>query len=198
MSKGWTKEQAMGLAANIQAESGFDPSKVGDSGKAYGIAQWRDSRRARYQQKFGKPLEGTTFQEQLEYMNWELNNTEFTAASKLRGARTAEQAASVVDEYYERSNGAHRQKRIQIASNYNSFETGSGLVASMHVAPRTSAVSAVTAQNQSAWQNYSVVTNTDNRTTNVVNGGRNVTGKDANPYDQLFAMLFMDHNPTVQ
>jgi hypothetical protein len=37
---GWNPAQAAGLAANVRAESGFNPNAVGDNGAAYGIAQW--------------------------------------------------------------------------------------------------------------------------------------------------------------
>lgn len=190
MKKGWTREQAMGIVANLEAESGFDPNILGDSGKAYGIAQWRDNRRLRFQKVYGKPIEGSSFQEQLEYVNWELNNTEFTAAAKLRGARTAADAASIVDEYYERSKGIHRNKRMQIAQSYQNFETSGTLMANV-TPPRTSSVPIVVAQNRDMRREVATNYNIDKRTFNNSQETGGSGSKSAEPYDQLFAMLFM-------
>lgn len=125
MRKGWTKEQAAGIVGNLMVESGnFAPSVVtgrrkGDGGKAVGIAQWWPDRQAKFQRLYGKPLEGSSFKEQLEFINWELNNSEYNAGMALRGAKTAEEAAAIVDKKYERSSGAallQRQKNaVQLA-----------------------------------------------------------------------------------
>jgi len=118
VSKGWTKDQAIGLAANIEAESNFKTDAVGDSGKAYGLAQWHPDRQAIFQRTYGKPIREANFKEQLEFINWELNNNEKRAGGMIRQAQDAGQAASAVDQYYERSSGAHRQKRIETAQRY--------------------------------------------------------------------------------
>lgn len=122
-SKGWTKEQAAGIVGNLQVESGnFSPAvlsgqKRGDGGKAVGVAQWHPDRQAKFQQVMGKPLVGAPFKDQLEFIHWELNNTEKKAGNLLRSATSAAQAAEIVDKYYERSSGAHRQQRISNANN---------------------------------------------------------------------------------
>lgn len=118
-SKGWTPAQAAGLVANLQAESGqnLTTNAVGDGGQAYGIAQWHPPRQADFKRAFGKDIREAGFKEQLEFVNWELNNTESKAGSMLRQAKTPEEAAAIVDEYYERSSGAHRDKRIAFAQN---------------------------------------------------------------------------------
>ena len=36
-----------GILANIQRESGFDPTRVGDSGNAFGLCQWNEKRQKR-------------------------------------------------------------------------------------------------------------------------------------------------------
>ena len=43
IAKGLTPEQAAGIVANLNQESGFDPSAVGDNGTAFGIAQLRNN-----------------------------------------------------------------------------------------------------------------------------------------------------------
>jgi hypothetical protein len=116
--KGFTRAQAIGIAANIEAESNFKTNAVGDSGKAYGLAQWHPDRQAIFQRTYGKPIRESNFQEQLEFINWELNNNEKRAGGMIRQAQDAGQAAAYVDQYYERSSGAHRQKRIDTAMKY--------------------------------------------------------------------------------
>jgi hypothetical protein len=116
--KGFTRAQAIGIAANIEAESKFKTNAEGDNGKAYGIAQWHPDRQAIFQKTYGKPIRESSFQEQLEFINWEFNNNEKEAAGFIRQAQDAGQAAAYVDQYYERSSGAHRQKRIEIAQRY--------------------------------------------------------------------------------
>jgi hypothetical protein len=115
-SKGWTKEQAAGIVGNLVEESGLRTDAVGDGGRAYGIAQWHPDRQQNFRNYAGKDIRQSTFQEQLEFVNWELNNTEKAAGNKLRGAASAEDAAAIVDQYYERSAGIHRQERIANSS----------------------------------------------------------------------------------
>jgi hypothetical protein len=102
MSHGWTQEQAIGIAANLKHESNFDPTAVGDSGKAYGIAQWHPDRQAKFKELYGKDIRGSTMQEQVAFVNWELRNTEKGAGDRLANARGAGEAASIVSQYYER------------------------------------------------------------------------------------------------
>lgn len=119
-SKGWTKEQAAGIVGNLQAESSreLNPSSVGDGGKAYGIAQWHPDRQANYERNIGngKSIRQSTFDEQLAFIQWELENTESKAARLLKGAKTAAEAAQIFDQYYERSSGEHRGRRVANAN----------------------------------------------------------------------------------
>lgn len=122
VSKGWTLEQAAGIVGNLQAESGANlkTNAEGDKDKfgvykAYGIAQWHPPRQADFEKVYGKSIRQSNFKEQLEFIHWELENTEKVAGQYLKSTRTAEEAAWVFDQYYERSSGAHRQKRIDNA-----------------------------------------------------------------------------------
>ncbi len=117
ISKGWTPAQAAGIVGNLQAESGpnLKTNAIGDGGRAYGIAQWHPDRQANFQRAYGKNIREAGFKEQLAFVQWELENTERKAAAMLRRTETPQQAAWAFDEYYERSSGAHRQKRINNA-----------------------------------------------------------------------------------
>jgi hypothetical protein len=118
VQQGWSPAQAAGLVANLQAESGqnLNPAALNPKEQAYGIAQWRGSRQRDFAKEMRKPLQGSSLQDQLEFVQWELNNTESRAAQALKSAKTAEDAAAIVDHYYERSSGQARQKRMAMAA----------------------------------------------------------------------------------
>ena len=133
-SAGWTKEQAAGIVGNLQSESGknLDTNAVGDGGKAKGIAQWHPDRQASFQKVMGKDLNSSTLEEQLKFVDWELKNTEKNAGDKLKQAKSAAQAAQIVDKLYERSSGAALGDRIASANmlagpsnGYKPMDTGS-------------------------------------------------------------------------
>lgn len=98
---GWTRNQAIGIAANIMRESGFRANAVGDSGYAYGLGQWHPNRQAVFKKQFGKDITSATADEQLEFFNWELNNTYKHAGNKLRATSTPGDAAEVVTRNFE-------------------------------------------------------------------------------------------------
>jgi hypothetical protein len=118
MSAGWSKEQAAGIVGNLQVESGknLNTRAVGDGGKAKGIAQWHPDRQANFAKVMGKSIEDSTLEEQLKFVDWELKNTEKDAGDKLRQAKTALQAAQLVDSLYERSSGTAISARIASAA----------------------------------------------------------------------------------
>lgn len=102
-SKGWSREQAEGIAANIEAESGFKANAKGDGGQAYGLAQWHPDRQAEFAKQYGKDIRNSTGAEQLEFINHELTRgNEKSAGNKLRAATSAYDAASIVSREYER------------------------------------------------------------------------------------------------
>lgn len=132
-SRGWTREQAAGIVGNIAVESGFDPNASGDGGDAWGLAQWNKryspDRVANFERVMKTPLRGSTFEQQLEFIDWELKNTEKAAGNLLRGATTAAEAAQIVDSKYERSDGSAIDRRISnanaaAAGDYSKVSTG--------------------------------------------------------------------------
>lgn len=131
-SQGWTKEQAAGLVANIKRESAMNPAAVGDNGKAYGIAQWHPDRQAEFQKLFGKPIQGSTLEEQLAFMQHELTKgREAGAGDRLRQTRTAADAAATVSRYYERPSDKDGEavRRGQMAMALLGGMPGAGMVA---------------------------------------------------------------------
>lgn len=100
---GWTEDQATGIAANLSAESGFDPNAVGDGGKAYGVAQWHPDRQENFKKWAGKDIRQATLEDQLGFVHYELTQGAEVAAGKLlRAASNAQDAGAVVSRYYER------------------------------------------------------------------------------------------------
>ena len=102
---GWTREQAAGIVGNLQAETGpnMKTDALGEGGKAYGIAQWHPDRQALFKKVYNKDIREAGFKEQLAYVNWELNNSEAAAGRALKAAKTAEEAADLINRLYERS-----------------------------------------------------------------------------------------------
>ena len=117
-AQGWSREQAAGLAANIKRESAFRPDAVGDNGKAYGIAQWHPDRQAEFKKKFGKDIQGSSMEEQMAFMHYELTQgNERKAGNLLRGTSSAAEAAAAVSSHYERpaDKAGEAAKRGQLA-----------------------------------------------------------------------------------
>ncbi|WP_230656896.1 phage tail tip lysozyme [Psychrobacter sp. I-STPA10] len=122
INKGYTKAQAAGIAANIQQESQFNHTVKGDKEngvyQAYGLAQWRDSRLQDFKNRYGKDIRNSTFEEQLDFINYELSKGKEKAAGyKLKTAKTAKQAGAIVSQYYERpaDEDGEKAKRAKIA-----------------------------------------------------------------------------------
>ena len=116
LDQGWTPEQAAGLVANLQAESYDHIDPAAENSGAYGIAQWRGPRKRDFEREMGQPIKGSSLDDQLKFVQWELNNTEKRAGRLLKQATTAAEAAEIVDEFYERSGGAAIRRRIALAN----------------------------------------------------------------------------------
>ena len=101
-SQGWSHAQAAGIAANLQTESSLNVGARGDGGQAYGLAQWHPDRQATFERVFGHSIQGSSFQDQLKFVQYELTHTESSAGSRLRGAGSAAEAGAIVSRYYER------------------------------------------------------------------------------------------------
>lgn len=129
MRMGWTREQAIGIAANLQRESSGNIAAVGDKGTAYGLAQWHPDRQAQFAKLFGHDIRASTRAEQLQFVNWELRNSESGAGRALAGATTAEEAARIVSSQYERPGArvaeaaARASIAAQMASVANTYST---------------------------------------------------------------------------
>ncbi|MCB1712175.1 MAG: hypothetical protein KDH96_06780 [Candidatus Riesia sp.] len=115
--KGYTPEHALGIIGNLMVESFSDlrTKASGDNGTAYGIAQWRGDRLKKLKEIRSK--DWNTLEGQLEFLDWELKNTEKKAYSKLISSSTPQEAALSFSKWYERPNAkyAHNNKRVSNA-----------------------------------------------------------------------------------
>lgn len=130
MDQGWTKEQAAGIVGNLQQEShaDLDPNSKNSIGM-YGIAQWDTNRRNQFQKNYGKPIYGSSFEEQLNFIQWELTHSHKNAGSALKQAKDAKEAAMIVVDKYEGAKGQDDGKRIAnaIALAGGTYEKQKGL-----------------------------------------------------------------------
>ena len=103
---GWSHEQASGIVANLQAESGLRSDAVGDNGKAYGVAQWHPDRQAAFKKWSGKDIRQASTDEQLAFVQYELTGGQDQQARQagalLRASKNAQQSGEIMSRYYER------------------------------------------------------------------------------------------------
>lgn len=113
---GWSAEQAAGIAGSFMQESNLDPSARNSTSGAYGIGQWLGSRVSDFKSFTGRDLVGSSLDDQLRFFQYEVTQgKEKRAGDLLRAAQTAEEAARIHSEAYERpgrdeANIARRQR----------------------------------------------------------------------------------------
>ena len=120
--KGYTLNQAKGIAANLYRESSFDtgahnPNDPGEKGSR-GLAQWNRGRLDTLQKMYGD--EWTKLENQVDYIHWELNNTYKHVGKKLKNVNTVEEATALITREYEVPANMEREikERIKIAKGY--------------------------------------------------------------------------------
>lgn len=100
MSQGFSRNEAIGMAANIAAESAFDPYQYGDHGKAYGIGQWHADRQANFARVMGLPIQASSYEQQLEFYAYEVKHNKplMKAFGQDPNAGASAMLVSVLDE----------------------------------------------------------------------------------------------------
>ena len=101
---GLTKEQAAGVAGNLYVESGgFNLQAKGDKGTSYGLAQWHNERKDALFNKTGTSESNPpNLEQQLDYLIYELSNSEKRALLALKNASTVKDSALVFAQKFER------------------------------------------------------------------------------------------------
>ena len=115
-----------GFLGNFHLEGGYGGAK-GDGGVSGGIAQWNaktsPDRVANFERVIGKPISQASHEEQARFVLWEMQNPEKAGMTvqqrdAIMAARTPEEAASLIDQFYERSSGQHRDARMLAAAQW--------------------------------------------------------------------------------
>lgn len=116
MDFGWSADQAYGIARNLMREGGgsTNPGGSNDGGLAYGMAQWHaddnhpgDATRGRqgdFYKLFGHPIQQSTGEEQLKFIDWELRHGQ--GGDRLAAARDKVAAEKAFYEGFERPRDA--------------------------------------------------------------------------------------------
>jgi|TARA_B100001093_G_scaffold306302_2_gene292344 hypothetical protein len=120
MSLGYSKANASGIAGNLFVESSFNPTAIGDNGTSFGLAQWHKSRWDRLNSwAETNKLNPSTFETQLKYIDWELNNKEKRAKEKLLETNNPYDSAFAFAKYYERPAKISEKRMIKAQEIYN-------------------------------------------------------------------------------
>ncbi|OTP79494.1 phage tail tip lysozyme [Caballeronia sordidicola] len=113
-SHGSSRDEAIGKTANLLRESSLDPYKEGDNGKAFGLAQWHADRQEEFKKWAGIPIQQSTFEQQLGFMDHELRSgNERPAGDALSQAQSAREAAEVVSRRFERPKDAEGEAALR-------------------------------------------------------------------------------------
>lgn len=118
--RGIRPENIAAIMGNIMGESGFNPNALGDKGKSFGIAQWRDSRRTElesYAKEKGLPVNHLLTQ--LSFLFEEMQKKEnggFTVEKINR--MTPEELVSEFVSKYERPDPKKRSEDIRKRTSY--------------------------------------------------------------------------------
>ena len=85
---------ACGVLANIEYESGFQPTALGDEGTSFGLCQWHAGRyRALRSFCRSRSLDYRTVEGQMEYLNYELGSSYSALLTALRSVENSRDGA---------------------------------------------------------------------------------------------------------
>lgn len=120
---GLPRHVAIGFAANVAVESGFNPAvDTGDGGHAWGLFQHNDRREAMVDWVTANYGDWRNPEGQIAFAMHELQTTERGAYEKIMQARSPEEAAELISRYFERPGTPHMEQRLaaarQIAAQY--------------------------------------------------------------------------------
>ena len=112
VARGMPEHVAQGFAMNFADESAFNPQAVGDSGNAYGLAQWNGPRKRAlfdFAERQGKnPADPNV---QMDFLAHEVQGPESAAWGKIAATSDPRSAAAAVLNYFERPAETHRARR---------------------------------------------------------------------------------------
>lgn len=156
VARGLSETAAIGLAANITAESGGRLDALGDGGTSGGLLQWNGPRRQAFINQMGVDPTAATLEQQMDFLVQELRGSERAAGSIVEGETDVRGAAAqaslrYVRPYTGRSQGERDNealRRGEIAADIerrrraagaggapNTAPTGTGLIGPQSMAP---------------------------------------------------------------
>lgn len=100
-TKGLSAAAAVGVAANIRAESNFNPAAVGDNGTSFGICQWHAGRGAAMKNYVGSNW-ATNLSGQLDFLIHELTTNYSSVYSVMKSAPNTLAGAKTVADVFVR------------------------------------------------------------------------------------------------
>lgn len=116
--KGYSPHAAQGIVDNLLDESGLNTGAVGDSGTAFGLAQWRGPRfenLKKFAASQGK--DWRDFDTQVDFVDYEMRNRldpgAGVAFAKLQAARDPNEAYNAFVQHYERPHRTHLARRLR-------------------------------------------------------------------------------------
>ncbi|RIJ04149.1 hypothetical protein DXK93_11380 [Achromobacter sp. K91] len=117
-AKDYTREAAVGVVANLQAQSNLDPRAVGADGVSAGIGLWNPRRQADFKRIYGMDLRESTVEQQLDFVASELESTRRRAGVHLAAATTPAQASVAVYRHFglNKSEGASSSEERKLAA----------------------------------------------------------------------------------
>jgi len=118
MDKGYTKESAAAITARLVQESKLNHGikEKGNTADSFGIAQWRKERLTGLGKFHNKDPYETNMQEQLQYMDHELNNKYSKTRDKIKGSTNIAQSWEDFTKGYERPKDWQFKQAEQIAN----------------------------------------------------------------------------------
>ena len=129
--RGWSRAQANIIEGNLAQESGLNPYAVNGSSGAFGLAQWLGPRVAQFKKVEKTPLLYSTRQQQLDFIDWELRNSESGSGNLLRGL-TNEGDAGRFGSSYERYGAGEEGNRVAFANGFRDLDLGAGTGPARH------------------------------------------------------------------
>lgn len=116
MKRGFTQDESIAIAANMQQESAFKTNAVGDNGHAWGLMQWNGPRQrdlAEFAAAQGKSW--TDLETQLDFTAHELRGKEAGAFKEAMKGKTIAEKTKGFSEKVERPGIPHMARRLQYA-----------------------------------------------------------------------------------
>ncbi|MER7452026.1 phage tail tip lysozyme [Nocardia beijingensis] len=112
---GLTHNEAVAILGNMQIESSFNTGAYNSKEGAVGLIQWEGGRDDALRAYAGKNV--GSWKKQVDFMMHEMTTSESSAYAKFKAAaaRSPSAGAAAFDQYYERSAGTSRQKRMDAA-----------------------------------------------------------------------------------